>query len=64
MRSNEPSTAGGRELRLEARPPASFSSMATQRIGKEFHYLKSPKICLANGERLTPTSPTEAASTR
>src|ERR1700720_33871 len=31
-KSNEPSTAGGRELRLKARPPARFSWLRTQRI--------------------------------
>jgi hypothetical protein len=30
--SNEPSTAGGRELRLKARPPAGFSSLRSPRI--------------------------------
>ena len=31
-KSNEPSTAGGRELRLEARPPARFSSLRSEGI--------------------------------
>src|SRR5947207_9906267 len=31
LRSNEPSTAGGRELRLKARPPARFNSLRSER---------------------------------
>ena len=31
-KSNEPSTAGGRELRLKTRPPARFSSLQCPRI--------------------------------
>src|SRR6266702_4562955 len=31
-KSNEPSTAGGRERRLKARPPARFSSLRSQRL--------------------------------
>src|SRR6185369_15035837 len=31
-KSNEPSTAGGRELRLKARPPARFNSLRSQEI--------------------------------
>src|SRR5208283_5904309 len=30
QKSNEPSTAGGRELRLKARPPAPFTSLRSE----------------------------------
>ena len=51
-RSNEPLTAGGRELRLRSRPPASLPSLITPWAKHEFHTLKSPKNCLDIGEHL------------
>ena len=42
-RPNEPSNAGGRELRLEARPPASLAPIITPRTGQECHHLNLPE---------------------
>ena len=42
-RSNEPSTAGGRELGLAARPPAGLDSIIALEMDSGFHHLKSLK---------------------
>ena len=55
MRSNEPLTAGGRELRLKARPPARLTPLMTPRMDEQFRPLKSPDNCLDNGEHLILT---------
>ncbi len=42
--SHGPSTAGGRELRLKARPPAGLVPRTCPRNTKNFHHLKTPRF--------------------
>src|ERR1035437_7777448 len=52
-RSNEPSTAGGRELRLKARPPASLAPIIAPGTDSNSHHLKATNNCLDIGEHLS-----------